>query len=223
MPQEHPKSAPRAPQESPREPKRHPQDAQEHPKAPKRHPKATKRHPRKRRERRWLCRLCRLQLATPLVSVSVWVALGCSGCFGCFGCLGLKIDRCSWPWACFVNCIRCSRSWVRFSRTHSSLSVFSCSGFEPCVGSFTWGNAGVYMGEHGSSLNIYMGGSSRLHGGSLLGHFGAVLGGLGSLLGRSWVALGRSWVALGPSLAGVGMSWGLLCRTYSLQSAMGLL
>ena len=119
--QEHPKSAPRAPQESPREPKRHPKGTQKAPKStqkpPKsiqKAPKSTQKAPKNRRERRWLCRLCRLQLAIASVLVSVWFALGCSGCFGCFGCLGLKIDRCSRPWVCFVELIRCCRPWVCF-------------------------------------------------------------------------------------------------------------
>ena len=113
-PQERPKSAPREPKRAQEAPKRRPRASRRLPKAPKRHPRAPKRHPRERIERRWLCRLCRLQLATASVLVSVWFALGCSGCFGCFGCLGLKIDRCSRPWVCFVELIRCCRPWVCF-------------------------------------------------------------------------------------------------------------
>ena len=141
--QEHPKSAPRAPQESPRDPKRHPKGAQEHPEGSQKHPKGTQKVPKNRRERRCLCRLCRLQLATASVLVSMWVALGCSGCFGCFGCLGLKIDRCSRPWACFVELIRCNHPWAFVSElirrcpfsaaqvTGSASGVWSCIYFPP--------------------------------------------------------------------------------------------
>ena len=111
-PQDHPRAPQDRPKSAPREPKRHPKGAQEAPKSVQKAPKSTQKAPKNRRERRWLCRLCRLQLATASVLVSVWFALGCSGCFGCFGCLGLKIDRCSRPWACFVELIRCNRPWA---------------------------------------------------------------------------------------------------------------
>ena len=57
----------------------------------------------------------------------------------CLGCMLLCIfvlesfSRCGRPRARFVELIRCSRPWACFGELQAALSVFSCSGFEPCA------------------------------------------------------------------------------------------
>ena len=101
-------------------------------------------------------------------------------------------------------------------RTHSALSVFSCSGLGARIQKIPVENQ--HFRSFSSSFFLYVRSWAVLGGlgrswvalGLSWGGLGSVLGGLGSLLevlGRFWATLGRSWVVLGDLYVVLGWSW----------------
>ena len=109
------KTAPRPPKCAPRPPKRHPRGTKRHPRPPKRHPKGTKRHPKAPQEHQKAPK--KHPKGTQKAPKSTQKAPK------------RQFDRCSRPWACFVELIRCSRPWPCFGELKLRFPFACCSGF----------------------------------------------------------------------------------------------